>query len=43
VETKRVEIQSTTAYFFKHIVKMEITLSGLGILIDYSNMMIWRS
>jgi len=22
---------------------MEITLSGLGILIDYSNMMIWRS
>jgi len=43
VETKRVEIQSTTAYFFKHIVKMEITLSGLGILSDHLNRLNMRS
>jgi len=30
METKRVEVQSITAYFFKHIVKTEIIVSGLG-------------
>jgi hypothetical protein len=32
INVARVEVQGTalTVYFFKHIVKMKITLSGLG-------------
>ncbi|MFP3131070.1 MAG: hypothetical protein RXR51_05775, partial [Nitrososphaeria archaeon] len=34
INVARVEVQGTalTVYFFKHIVKMKITLSGLGLL-----------